>query len=73
MNKRTRLQDKIASSRLLIGTLLLIFSCIFLIFFIQAETNFRIYFKYITQGIVTDFETFQQEGVANHHLQYAEL
>ena len=73
MNKWTRLQDKIASHRLLIGFLILMFSCIFFVFFLRIETNFRIYFKYITQGIVTDFETIQQEGVANHHLQYAEL
>ena len=73
MNKWTRLQDKIATLRILSVILLLIFSCIFTWFLVRSETTTIILFKYLTRGIITDYETLKQDGIANHHLQYAEL
>lgn len=73
MTKWTRLQDKIASSRLLIGFILLTFSCVFFVFFAIVQTNLIVYYTYLTKGIVTDFRTLQEGGIASHHMQYINL
>ena len=73
MTKWTRLQDKIASHRLLTGGLLIFLSCLFLFLFYLMGTDLKVYYNYRTKGIITNFEALQEGGIGSHHMQYVNL
>ena len=73
MNKWTRLQDRITSLRAPAGALLVFFLCVASVSFMLIGPNLRMYYNYQTKGIITTFEPFVEDGIAEHHFQAVNL
>ncbi|MBI9051315.1 MAG: hypothetical protein JEZ00_17965 [Anaerolineaceae bacterium] len=73
MNKWVRLQDKITSMRAPAGILLIMFSCIGLVYLALAGPNLRLYFTHQTKGVITTFEPLIEDGIAEHYFQTVNL
>jgi hypothetical protein len=73
MNKWTRFQDRITSLRAPAGAMLAFFLCIASVSFVLIGPNLRMYYTYQTKGLITGFEPFAEDGIAEHHFQSVDL